>query len=59
VVGPDGPVEREQWAEERSEREYDELDREEKLADEAVDESLLDIAEARMAGYWLDRVTNG
>lgn len=57
MSGPDGPVEREQWAQERSEREYDELDRETKLADEAVDDSLLDMAEARMTSFWLDKVT--
>jgi hypothetical protein len=51
-----GPEERTADAEERSEREYDELDREEKLADEAVDESLLDIAEAKMLSWAVDRV---
>lgn len=56
MSGPDGLEQRTADAEERSEREYDELDREERLAGEAVDESLLDIAEAKMNSYWLERV---
>lgn len=56
MIGPDGPEERTAALEEYF---YDELERceiEEKLADEAVDESLLDIAEARMTNFWLERV---
>lgn len=54
---PDGPEQRTSYLEERYDRELDELDLETQLGDEAVDESLLDLAEARMLSYWLDKVT--
>lgn len=59
MVGPDGLEQRTADLEEFFHDELDHCDIAEQLGDEAVDESLLDIAEARMTGYWLDRVTNG
>lgn len=56
-VGPDGPEQRTAELQEHYDREADELDLENQLGDEAVDESLLDLAEARMQSYWLDKVT--
>lgn len=57
MVGPDGLEQRIADLEEYFYDELDRIDIAEQLGDEAVDESLLDLAEARMASYWLDRVS--
>lgn len=54
--GPDGPEERTADLEETAELHYDELDRTMRIEEEQVDESLLELAEARMQSFWLERV---
>lgn len=58
MYGPaDGPEQRQGELDSFFHDELDHIDIAEQLGDEAVDESLLDIAEAKMNSYWLERVT--
>jgi len=56
--GPDGLEQRSADLEQHFEYERGELAQLEKREEEQVDESLLDIAAARMTSFWLDRVTS-
>lgn len=54
--GPDGPTERDADRAEKLQSYYESLDRTERYQEESVDEALLDLAQARMTGWFIDRV---
>lgn len=59
MSGPDGQVEREQWAEERADCEDARVDAMASRAEEDLDETLLAVATSRMNDFFINKVIEG